>query len=83
MERVEAAVRRQQGEAAPKAKAPFDKKAWHARKAAEACKAEQIESCYRKHVPAQVRAIEAGVEVLSKREESIERMMRDNRAVGI
>jgi hypothetical protein len=62
----------------------FDKKAWHARKAAEA-KANakqnrQIETCYKQHVPPQVQY--APVE-LTERERGTARLMSSNRAVGM
>jgi hypothetical protein len=80
------------GESAPRTKAqlheprvapkPFDKAAWHARKAAEAQgklqpkqrKEAEIETCYKEL--ARIRREE-------KNTENIARMMRDNRAVGL
>jgi len=66
----------------PLAPKPFDKAAWHARKAAEAkgklapkVRVEaEVETCYREL--ARIRREE-------KNTENIARMMRDNRAVGI
>lgn len=63
---------------------PFDKAAWHKRKAAEAQakakQARQVETCYKQHVPPQV---QYAPETLSQRQENIAKLMRNNRAVGL